>query len=203
MARHPALDALARLPRKKDGKVLIGALNRLVPAYANDHGLAVALWDSGDAAARQLAVRIADPARADDALLEHWVRDLADWDLTDAFTGHYVRRTGLAVAKAHDWAMRTAEFERRAGFATMAQLAWSKTAFDDDVFIAFLPLIEDAAADERLYVKKAVNWALRDIGKRNDALRAHAQRTALMLQASDDRTARWVGRHRMREVFGA
>ena len=104
------------------------------------------------------------------------------------------------------WAGRSAGFERRAGFATMAHLAArgarAQHAIDDAVLIGFLPLIEAAATDERTYVKKAVNWALRGIGKSSPALAAHAERTARRLQAADDRTARWVGRHRMGEVFG-
>ncbi|MEM7441804.1 MAG: DNA alkylation repair protein [Pseudomonadota bacterium] len=202
MPNHIALTALARLPRKADGKASITALNRLVREFGPDHALAVMLWETGDGAARQLAVRITEPEKVNAALLERWVRGLADWDLTDAFAAHTVRHTALAVEKAREWAGRSAEFERRAGFATMAQLAWVKSDVDDAVFIDFLPLIEDAATDERYYVKKAVNWALRDIGKRNPALAAHATRTARRLQASDDHTARWVGRHRMREVFG-
>jgi len=206
MPAHPALTALARLPRKADGKVSITALDRLVREYGPDHDLAVMLWETGDAAARQLAVRITDPGRVDAALLERWVRGLADWDLTDAFAAHTVRHTALAVDKAREWAGRSAEFERRAGFATMAHLAVrgarAQHAIDDAVLIGFLPLIEAAATDERYYVKKAVNWALRGIGKSSPALAAHAERTARRLQASDDRTARWVGRHRMGEVFG-
>lgn len=196
------LQEIANLPHKKDGKVLIGALNNLVPRLKNDHALAVQLWDTEISAARQLAVRIADPNQADETLLEKWVGDLADWDLTDAYTGQLVKYTKHSVPKAYAWAKRPAEFERRAGFATIAQMAWSKNEFGDAVFIDFLPCILEAATDRRLYVKKAVNWALRDIGKRNSSLRHHAQRLSSQLQSSSNKTAKWIGTHRSHEIFG-
>ena len=100
MPHHPALTALARLPRNADDQVSVTALNRQAQAYDPDHSLAVMVWETGDGAARQLAVRVTEPGRVDAALLERWVRGLEDWDLTDAFAAHTVRHTSLAVDKA-------------------------------------------------------------------------------------------------------
>ncbi|MBC6441051.1 MAG: DNA alkylation repair protein [Rhodospirillales bacterium] len=202
MSLDDVLRDLNALPRKADGTVYVSAFKPLARRHRNDHALALALWDTGTDVARQLAVRIADPSLADDRLLETWVNDLDEWSLTDAFTAHVVRPSALAIEKSHAWAQAEPTFVRRAGFATVAQLAWLRTsATEDMVFLAFLPRIEAAATDERFYVKKAVNWALRDIAKRNDALCEHATALAMCLMASDDTTARWVGRHRCKEFL--
>ena len=195
------LKQIYKLPQKEDGAIYISALKPLVSKYKNEHELAIALWDTKDTCARELAVRIADPKLADETLLEEWLKDLGGWGITDAFTGHLVRHTRLAIPKAYEWANRGPEFEKRAGFATMAQLAWSKNTVKNSVFIDFLPVIERESMDGRFYVKKAVNWALRDIAKRNSNLRKHAQNISLKLQNSDDKTAQWVGRHRAKEIF--
>lgn len=195
------LKEIERLPQKEKGQVYLSALKPLMQKIGRNHNLAIQLWDTGDENARELAVRVADPKQADNLLLEIWVKDLKTWMLTDSFTGHLVKYTTHAVEKSYEWVERESEFERRAGFATVAQMAWSKDDVQDDVFISFLPCIEAASDDDRLYVKKAVNWALRDIGKRNEKLRTHAQSLALKLQKSDNKTMRWIGTHRFREIM--
>jgi 3-methyladenine DNA glycosylase AlkD len=196
-----AIEEINRLKRPGTEEVYISDINTLVKSIKKDHELAEALWETGDRTARHVAVRIADPLKTDEKLLEHWLGGLVSWGLTDGFATHLVRHTPFAVYKAREWAERNPEFERRAGFSVIAQLAWSKNDTPDHVFIDFLPLIEKTSGDNRFYVKKAVNWALRDIGKRNVNLCGHACKTALKLQASSDKTARWVGRHRIKEFM--
>lgn len=194
------LKTIKNLPHKDDGRVYVSALAPITKEIGVDHALAVSLWRTGQKAAREVAVRIADPCEMHMSMLDDWVRDLDDWGLTDALTGHLVKYTPYAVDKAHEWAKRTPEFERRAGFATIAQMAWTQNDFTNDVFLNFLPVIKETATDDRFYVKKSVNWALRDIGKRNAVLQKHAQKLALELQQSNNKTARWVGMHRYTEI---
>lgn len=191
---------LRALRRKRDGDIYLPDLKPFVAEIGLCHGTALALWDTGYDAARELAVLLADPARVDADFLEGWVRGLDEWGLCDGFVARLVRGTPFAVGKAHEWAAREPEYERRAGFSLMAQMAWQKNDYPDKVFRDFLPLVLRYAGDDRLYVKKAVNWALRDIGKRNPALARHALRTAGQLREAGDRTMRWVGTHRMGEV---
>lgn len=199
MHLESVLKELEALPDR--GDVYISDLKPLLKKIKKDHALACELWQTGNRAARHIAVRVADPKLSDENLLEDWVRDLEDWGLTDAFTGHLVKYTSFAVSKAFEWAIREPEFERRAGFATIAQMAWARNDFEDEVFLRFLSVIEKTATDDRFYVKKATNWALRDIGKRNIVLRKQAQALALKLQTMDNKTACWVGRHRSREIM--
>lgn len=193
---------LRKLRRKRDGDIYHPDLKPFVQEIGICHDTALALWDTGYDAARELAVFVADPARVDEKFLERWVVGLNEWGLCDGFTARLVRGTPFAVAKAHEWAAREPEYERRAGFSLMAQMAWQKNDYADKVFRDFLPLVERYAEDDRLYVKKAVNWALRDIGKRNEALARHALKTAERLQKSDSKAARWVGSHRIKEIIG-
>lgn len=196
-----AILEIKSLSRKDCGHVYTGDLQSLIRKIKKDHDLALALWQVDDRAAKQLAVRVCDPDKADEELLELWVNDLDEWGLTDAFAGHLVKYTPYALKKAYEWAEREPEFQRRCGFAIIAQLAWAQNDVSDDEFINFLPVIEKTANDDRFYVKKAVNWALRDIGKRNENLRIYAKKLAEKLQMSPDKTAKWVGKHRVKEFF--
>jgi len=194
------LAELKKLRRKADGDVYDPDIKKIAARIGADHRLALELWDTGDIAAQALAIQIADQEKIDGKLADKWVRGLSEWGICDSFTARLVRPKPFAAEKASIWAERKPEFERRAGFSLMAQMAWQQNGHTDHVFIDFLPLVEKHAGDERLYVKKAVNWALRDIGKRNEKLRQHALAAAQRLAASDDKTARWVGRHRMKEI---
>lgn len=200
MELKDAIRQLKELPRKND-RVYIKDLNTLVKKIKTNHDLAIKLWSSGSVDAKELAVRIADHNLASEELLENWVSQLSDWGLTDAFTGHLVRYTPMSEKKAFEWANRAPEFEKRAGFALAAQMAWSKNNISDNFFIEFLSIVEREASDERFYVKKAINWVLRDIAKRNDNLRKHAQKTSKKLQQSQNRVEKWVGTHRSKEIF--
>ncbi len=180
--------------------VPVKTLRQIARSHRRDHDLAVALWQSGVHEARILATLIADPERMTEEQLDAWAAGLDSWDLCDGFCNNLVRKTPFAWAKADAWCRRDETFVRRAGFSLMANLAvHDKTAPDSD-FVALLPLIEAGARDERNFVKKSVNWALRQIGKRNATLHARAVATAEKLLQRGDRPARWIARDALREL---
>jgi 3-methyladenine DNA glycosylase AlkD len=177
----------------KDIKALGNALGR-------DQALAEALWDTGVYEARMLASFVGDPAKLTAAQMDRWVKEFDNWAFCDAMCFNLFDRSPHAWAKVAQWSGRRAEFEKRTGFA----LLWSLTVHDkqsgDEPFIRGLALIEREAQDERNFVKKAVNMALRAVGKRNRTLHAAAIATARRLAKSPDATASWVGRDALREL---
>jgi 3-methyladenine DNA glycosylase AlkD len=180
--------------------VALPVLRKLAKETGRNHTLALALWDTGIHDARHIAGMIADPAKTTKREMERWVRDLNSWDICDGTCFDLFRHTPYAHEKARDWAGRKPEFERRAGFALMAGLAVKDKRATDADFIAFLPLIEAASDDDRGYVRKSVNWALRQIGKRNLALNRAAIASAQRIAARDSRSARWIASDALREL---
>ncbi|MBI4804337.1 MAG: DNA alkylation repair protein [Desulfovibrio sp.] len=180
--------------------VSMASLRPLAREYRRDHTLAEELWETGVHEARILACLIEDPGRASLEQLARWVQDLDSWDITDQFCNKLVVKTPYAWLLASDWALRPEEFVRRAGFSLMAQLAVHDKAAQDKEFLPLLELIEATAYDERNFVKKAVNWALRQIGKRNQNLRLKAVASAKRLLLLDSKSARWIARDALREL---
>lgn len=180
--------------------VSIPELRKLSRGLGHDHELAAGLWATGIHEARILAGMVDDPAEVTEEQMEGWVRDFGSWDLCDQVCGNLFDRTPFAFRKAVEWAGREEEFVRRAGFAIMAWSALHDREAEDREFEAFLPLIEAAATDERNYVKKAVNWALRQIGKRNRALNRKAVAAAKRIQRIDSKAARWIAADALREL---
>ncbi len=180
--------------------ISVADLRKIAKELGRDHALAEALWQSGIHEARILAVLIDDPKQVDEDQAERWVVDVDSWDVCDQLCMGLLRKTPFAHAKAKAWCKRKETFVRRAGFALIATLAVHDKKAPDKTFAAYLPLIRRAATDERNFVKKAVNWALRQIGKRNAALNAAATALAEDLIATDDKTARWIGRNARREL---
>lgn len=175
-------------------------LREIGRAYRRDHALALELWASGIHDARLLAAIIDDPKQVTPAQMERWVRDSDNWALTDALGFGLFDRTEFAEAKAHAWGARQAEFVKRAGFALMAGMAVHRKELPDAVFREFLPDIAREATDDRNFVRKAVNWALRGIGKRNPALRKAAVAEAKKIQRIDSPAARWIASDALREL---
>ncbi len=174
-------------------------LLKLAKQVGRNQALAKEMWQQSKIlGARSLATRICEPKLMSASDLDMWLKDIHDWGTCDGFCAHVVRETPFAVDKVFEWVAREGEFERRAAFLTIAQLAWKKSDISDKVFASFLPLIEQYADDERYFVKKAVNWALRDIAKRNDVLKKKALKVIGKLQGSDNKTVRWVGTHRVK-----
>jgi 3-methyladenine DNA glycosylase AlkD len=180
--------------------ISVTALRRMAGELGRDHRLAAGLWRSGIHEARILAALVDEPEKVTEAQMERWARAFDSWDLCDQVCANLFDRTPFAHAKVLAWSERPEEFVKRAGFALMAALAVHDRGADDDAFRAFLPAIEREATDGRNFVRKAVNWALRQIGKRNRELHREAVRVARRLAASEDGAARWVGRDAVREL---
>lgn len=175
-------------------------LKQIARRHRRDHALALELWASGYHEARLLATLIANPTQTTEAQLEAWVSQIDSWDLCDGFTGNLVDKTPFAYAKAVEWARREETFVRRASFALVAWLAVHDKAAPDEKLAPFFELIEQYATDERNFVKKAVNWALRQLGKRNRALNRQAINAAQRIAALDSKAARWIAADALREL---
>jgi 3-methyladenine DNA glycosylase AlkD len=178
----------------------VGTLQREAKRLGRSHALAEALWKTGHYEARMLAAFVAEPERVTSAQMERWVRDFDNWAICDTVCLHLFDRTQLAFEKVPKWAVRSDEFVKRAGFALLAALALHAKTAPDEPFQAGLQLIAAAAHDERNFVKKSVNWALRAIGLRSPQLHAAALETASELAATDDATARWIGKDALRQL---
>lgn len=179
--------------------VSIPALRALGKKIKKDHALALALWESRYHEARILASIIDDPAQVTARQIDAWVKEFNSWDLCDQVCGNLFDRTAFAVDKAIAFSKRKEEFVKRAGFVLMAEYAVHNKEAEDEVFLSFLPLIENEAYDERNFVKKAVNWALRQIGKRNARLRKAAISTAERILQQDGKAARWIAQDALKE----
>lgn len=179
--------------------ISVTMLRKYARPYKKNHELALALWKTGLHEARILAAIIDDPSQVTPSQMDDWVKDFDSWDVCDQACTGLFDKTPHAEIKAHEWSRREKEFEKRAGFALMAGLAWHSKTVSDEVLLGFLPLIQHEAIDERNFVKKAVNWALREIGKRNDVLRPAAYKIAADLAEAESRSARWIGRDALRE----
>lgn len=201
-ARTDQLAGMARFGIAGEGRlgVSIPELRRLARACGRQHTLAEALWRTGIPDARILAGMVAEPARLTSRQMDAWVRDFNSWDVCDQVCLNLFVDSPLAWRKVKTWAGRDAEFVRRAAFALLACLAVRDKAAPDAQFLDCLPLIQMAATDERNFVKKAVNWALRQMGKRNRRLNQAAIATARRIQRLDSRAARWIAADALREL---
>ncbi len=180
--------------------VSVPKLRALAREVKHDHQLASKLWETGLHDARLLATMIDDPRQVTVAQMEKWVRDFDSWDVVDGCCGNLFDKSPVAIGKAKEWCRREAEYEKRAGFVLMAELAVHDKNAKDQVFLDFLPLIIDGASDKRNFVKKAVNWSLRQIGKRNLKLNRAAVSTALEIQKMESSAAKWVASDALREL---
>jgi 3-methyladenine DNA glycosylase AlkD len=177
-------------------------LDNLAKRIGKNHPLAVQLWFTGNHEARILAGLIADPLQITSALMDLWVLDFNNWDVCDGTCCHLFVFAKPAWSRALLWTKRKHEFQKRAGFALVAYLAYRDKVASDAQFEEFLKIVERESGDERNFVRKAVNWALRNIGKRNLRLNRAAIATALRIQKSDSRAARWIAGDALRELRG-
>lgn len=180
--------------------VPIPVLRGMARRAGKDHRLAVQLWASGIHEARILATMVAEPERLTDAQMDRWAGDFDSWDVCDQACQNLFRYTPLANGKVVQWSSASGEFVRRAGFALMAALAAQRNQIPDARFEAFLKLIAAAATDERNMVKKAANWALRQIGKRNPRLLKKAIAAAERIDRLASRAAHWIAKDALREL---
>lgn len=180
--------------------VPVPVLRRLAKEAGRSHELAAGLWRSGIHEARIMASLVEEVGRVTPRQMDRWAHAVDSWDVCDQLCQNLFRYTPFAFEKAAEWARAAPEFVRRAGFSLMAGLCHKASTAPDERYEAFLPLIAEAAGDERNMVKKAVNWALRQIGKRNPRLRGKAIRAAERIHAIDSRSARWIASDALREL---
>jgi 3-methyladenine DNA glycosylase AlkD len=175
-------------------------LHRFAKRIGKDHRLAQQLWATGIHEARILATLIGESEKVTAAEMERWVRDFDSWDVVDAACCYLYAHAKPAWKKTAAWSRRREEFEKRASFSLVAYLSYKDKAAPDTRFVRFLRVIEREAYDERNFVKKAVNWALRNIGKRNLRLNREAIRAAERIRRQNSPVARWIAADALREL---
>ncbi len=180
--------------------VSIPDLRRMARELGRDHELAQKLWASGIHEARILASMIDDPVKVTEGQMENWAHDFDSWDVCDQCCNNLFNRTVFAHEKATEWTRAEEEYVKRAGFVLIATLAVHDKAAGDEIFSRYLPIIERESHDDRNFVKKAINWALRQIGKRNRNLHKEALETARRIQKRDSRTGKWIAADALREL---
>ena len=202
MADPSRLSGMARygIATERAFGITVTQLRGYARTLGRDQELAAELWDSGVHEARLLATMVAEPALVTEVQVDAWIRDVDSWDLCDGLCGNLVDRTPFALDKVVEWTARDEEFVKRAGFALIAWMAVHRKDLNDGCFEAFLPTIREGSTDERNYVKKAVNWALRQIGKRSEGLNRRSIETARDIQRMDSRAARWIATDALREL---
>jgi 3-methyladenine DNA glycosylase AlkD len=178
-------------------------LHALAKQIGKSHSLALELWTTGIHEARILAALIGESGKVTAAEMERWVRDFDSWDVVDAACCYLYAYAKPAWSKPVAWSRRRKEFEKRAAFSLIAYLSYKDKSASDTRFVRFLQVIEREAHDERNFVRKAVNWALRNIGKRNSRLNRAAIRTAEKIRQQGSRSARWIAADALRELRSA
>lgn len=187
-------------PKAVAGGVFIPNLRKIAKSIGKNHELAQQLWQSKIHEARILASMIDEPSSVTEKQMDSWVKDFDSWDVCDQVCGNLFDKTIFSYKKAAEWASRTEEFVKRAGFVMMAELAVHDKKTGDEKFLQFFPFIKREAIDDRNFVKKAVNWALRQIGKRNENLRKEAIKLAAEIKKINSKTAKWVATDALKEL---
>jgi len=180
--------------------ISIPDLRKLAKDIGKNHRLAAKLWSSGIHEARILACMVDDPKKVGEEQLESWVKDFDSWDVCDQCCNKLFDKTEFAYQKAVEWSGRDEDFVKRAGFVLMTQIAVHDKKAKDSLFESFFPIIQREATDGRNFVKKAVNWALRQIGKRNLSLNQKAIEVAKAIRQIDASSARWIAADALREL---
>lgn len=199
------LDGMARyaIPSDHAYGVAMKDIKALGKKLGRNHALALALWDTGVYEARMLTSFVGDPAQLTPEQMDRWCRDFDNWAYCDTLSFNLFDRSPHAWAKVAQWSGSSGEFQKRTAFALLWSLSLHDKRSGDEPFLQGLALIEREAGDERNFVKKAVNMALRAIGRRNRALHAAAVEVAQRLAASKEAAAKWVGKDALRELTGA
>jgi 3-methyladenine DNA glycosylase AlkD len=182
------------------GGIGLPRIRAMAKGLRPDHALALALWGTHVHEARLMAAFVDDPAVVTVQQMDAWAREFDSWDLCDTCCTNLFDRTLHAVNRIEAWAGAEPEFVKRSAYATIAGLAVHDKAAGDELFVGFLPLIEQEAWDDRNYVRKGVNWALRQIGKRNHALNGVAIACAERIRDQGTRSARWIANDALREL---
>ena len=176
-------------------------MKSIARAIGKDHNLALKLWKTEIHEARHIAVMIADYNKVTEKLMEYWVKDFNSWDIVDNCCGTLFDKTPYSYSKAKEWSYREKEFEKRAGFTMMATLAIHDKQAEDKLFEEFFPFIYNESGDGRNFVKKAISWAIRQIGKRNERLCKKAIALTVKIRAKGDSMSRWAASDASRELI--
>jgi 3-methyladenine DNA glycosylase AlkD len=201
-ARPDQLSGMKRFGMSTENRLGLSMpfLRKMAKEIGKDHELALKLWDTGIAEARILAALVDDPKMLTEEQMEDWVKNIDSWDVCDQLCMNLFEKSPLAWKKIDDWAKRPEEFVKRTAFSLLACLAWHDKKTEDNKFTELFPLIVQASTDERNFVKKSVNWALRNIGKRNLNLNRAAIVTAMQIKNLNSKAARWIASDAIREL---
>lgn len=202
LARPNALEGMAHFGIATESALGVSMpdLRAMGKSLGRNHQLALELWRTPLRETRILASLVADPQQMSEKLMESWARDFADWEVCDQCCINLFGKTSFARHSAVKWSVAKPEFVKRAGFVLMARIATTDKRAEDASFEPFFDLITRESGDRRNYVRKAVNWALRQIGKRNHDLNERAVAVVRTLVESEDKTARWIGSDALREL---
>jgi len=202
LSNPEAVAGMARFginPEKTYG-ISIPVLRKMAKEIGKNHNLALKLWDSGIHEAKILAAMIDEPNQVTEKQMDMWIKNFDSWDVCDQCCMNLFSKTPYSWEKAKKWTNRKKEFEKRAGFALIACLAWYEKEAPDKKFEQFFPLIKKHASDNRNFVKKAVNWSLRQIGKKNMNLNKIAIKTAKEISKINSKSAKWIASDALREL---
>ncbi len=201
-ARPDQLEGMARYGMAVEHRlgVSVPEMRKLAKETGKNHELALELWKTGIAEARIVAAIVDEPDKVTERQMEQWVKDIDSWDVCDQVCMNLFEKSPLAWNKIVDWSDREEELVKRTAFSLLACMAWHDKKAGDEQFIRLLPVIVRAATDERNFVKKSVNWALRTIGKKNYNLNKTAIKTAEEIQLLDSKAARWIAADALREL---
>ena len=204
MARPDQLEGMARYGMAVERRlgVAVPDMRKIAKETGKDHGLALELWKTGIPEAMMVASMVDIPEEVTEGQMEEWVKEFNSWDLCDQVCMNLFDKTPLAWNKAMDWSTRKEEFVKRAAFALIACLAWHDKEAPDEKFTGLIPIIKQGATDERNFVKKAVNWALRNMGKRNQHLNDVAIGAAEEIRKMNSKAARWIASDAIRDLEG-
>lgn len=202
MSRPNQVAGMAHYGMSAEGRLGISVpeMRKLAKQLGKHHQLALDLWSTGIPEAQIVAGMVAEPEKLTEDQMEDWVKDINSWDVCDQVSMNLFEKSPLVWRKILDWSEREEEFVKRCAYALIACLAWHDKKAGDDRFIQLMPVIKRGATDERNFVKKAVNWALRNIGKRNPNLNKVAIKTAKEIQQVDSKAARWIAADAIREL---
>ena len=180
--------------------VSVPDMRKIAKSIGKNHQLALDLWDTGVPEGMIVAGMIAEPEKLTEQQMEDWVVDINSWDICDQVCMNLFEKSPLAEVKIFEWSVREEEFVKRTSYTLIACLAWHDKQAGDEQFINYFPLIVAGSTDERNFVKKAVNWALRNIGKRNQNLNSESIQVARQIQEIDSKSARWIASDALREL---
>lgn len=202
MAKPENLEGMARFGITGDKRLGISmpGLRKLGKDIGQDHDMALKLWDTGIQDAMIVASLIDDPLKVTEKQADSWVKDIDTWDVCDQLCMNLFEKIPFADKKIWEWSESDEEFVRRAAYAMIACIAWHNKKASDEDMIKYFPVIQNGVTDERNYVKKAVSWALRHIGKRNLNLNKEALRLAREMRGIDSKAARWIASDVIREL---